>query len=71
MLKVVQANTEAIHFIKTRREESKTIFGKYLNLKDANGLERAVRAYAVILPKVPAPTPDGVKTMSTIWPRAI
>jgi NitT/TauT family transport system substrate-binding protein len=61
--KVVQANTEAIHFIKTNREESKAIFSKYLNLKDATGLERAVRAYANIFPEVPTPSPEGVKTM--------
>jgi NitT/TauT family transport system substrate-binding protein len=61
--KMVEANTEAIHFIKTNREESKAIFSKYLNLKDPEGLERAVRAYAKILPEVPMPSPEGVKTM--------
>jgi NitT/TauT family transport system substrate-binding protein len=61
--KVVQANTEAIHFIKTNREDSKAIFSKYLNLKDPDGLERAVRAYAKILPEVPTPSPEGVKTL--------
>jgi NitT/TauT family transport system substrate-binding protein len=61
--RVVQANTEAIHFIKTNREESKAIFSKYLNLKDATGLERAVRAYANVFPEVPTPSPEGVKTM--------
>ena len=61
--KVVQANTEAIHFIKTNREDSKAIFSKYLNLKDADGLERAVSAYAKILPEVPTPSPEGVKTL--------
>jgi ABC-type nitrate/sulfonate/bicarbonate transport system substrate-binding protein len=61
--KVVQANTEAIHFIKTNRDESKAIFGKYLNLQDSEGLERAVRAYAKILPEVPTPSPEGVKTL--------
>jgi sulfonate transport system substrate-binding protein len=60
---VVRANTEAIHFIKTNREESKAIFGKYLNLKDSEALERAVRAYAKIFPEVPTPSPEGVKTM--------
>jgi NitT/TauT family transport system substrate-binding protein len=61
--KVVQANTEAIHFIKTNRDESKAIFSKYLNLQDSEGLERAVRAYAKILPEVPTPSPEGVKTL--------
>ncbi len=63
LAKVVQANTEAIHFIKTNREESKAIFSKYLNLKDSEALERAVVAYGKIFPEVPAPSPDGVKTM--------
>lgn len=63
VVKVVQANTEAIHFIKTNRDESKTIFSKYLNLKDASGIERAVRAYASVFPEVPTPSPEGVKTM--------
>jgi NitT/TauT family transport system substrate-binding protein len=61
--KVAHANTEAIHFIKTNREESKAIFSKYLNLNDAEGLDRAVRAYAKILPEVPTPSPEGVKTL--------
>ncbi len=61
--KVVRANTEAIHFIKTNAEDSKAIFGKYLNLKDSKELERAVRAYAKIFPEVPTPSPEGVKTM--------
>jgi NitT/TauT family transport system substrate-binding protein len=60
---VVRANTEAIHFIKMNREDCKAIFSKYLNLKDPEGLERAVRAYAKILPEVPTPSPEGVKTM--------
>ena len=63
LAKVVRANTEAIHFIKTNREDTKAIFSKYLKLKDPEGLERAARAYAAILPEVPTPSPEGVKTM--------
>src|SRR5262245_2181589 len=63
MTNVVRANTEAIHFIKTNREESKAIFSKYLTLKDPEGLDRAVRAYAKIFPEVPTPAPEGVKTL--------
>jgi len=37
--KVVRANTEAIHFIKTDREGTKAIFSKFLKLKDPEGLE--------------------------------
>jgi NitT/TauT family transport system substrate-binding protein len=61
--KVVRANIEAIHFIKTNVEESKAIFSKYLNLKDSEELERAVKAYGNIFPEVPTPSPEGVKTM--------
>jgi NitT/TauT family transport system substrate-binding protein len=63
LAKVVQANTEAIHFIKTNRNESKAIFSKYLNLKDSEALERAVLAYGKTFPEVPVPSPEGVKTM--------
>lgn len=61
--KVVRANVEAIHFIKTEREGTKAIFSKYLKLKDPEGLERAARAYASIFPEVPTPSPEGVKTL--------
>ena len=61
--KVVRANTEAIHFIKTDRQGTKAIFGKYLKLNDPEGLDRAARAYARIFPEVPTPSPEGVKTL--------
>ena len=61
--KVVRANIEAIHFIKTDREGTKAIFSKFLKLKDPEGLERAAKAYAMIFPKIPMPTPEGVKTL--------
>ena len=63
LAKVVRANVEAIHFIKTDREGTKAIFSKYLKLKDPEGLERAARAYASIFPEVPTPSPEGVKTL--------
>ena len=55
----MRANTEAMHFIKTNREESKAIFSKYLNLKDPEGLDRAVRAYGRIFPEVPTTRAGG------------
>jgi hypothetical protein len=61
--KVVRANTEAIHFIKTDREGTKAIFSKFLKLKGPEGLERAAKAYAMIFPEIPMPTPEGVKTL--------
>ena len=63
LAKVVRANVEAIHFIKTDREGTKAIFSKYLKLKDSEGLERAAKAYALIFPEVPTPSPEGVKTL--------
>jgi NitT/TauT family transport system substrate-binding protein len=63
LAKVVRADAEAIHFIKTDREGTKAIFSKYLKLKDPEGLERAARAYAKIFPEATAPSPGGVKTM--------
>ena len=43
--KVVRANADAIHFIKTDKEGTKAIFSKFLKLNDPEGLERAAKAY--------------------------
>ena len=43
--KVVRAFTEALHFIKTNKEETKALIGKNLKTNDPEGLERAYRAY--------------------------
>ena len=51
--KVVRAFTEALHFIKTNKEETKTLIGKNLKTNDAEGLERAYRAYNGAFPEVP------------------
>ncbi|HEY1236107.1 MAG TPA: ABC transporter substrate-binding protein [Candidatus Binatia bacterium] len=61
--KVVRANADAIHFIKTDKEGTKAIFSKFLKLNDPEGLERAARAYAAIFPINTMPTPEGVKTL--------
>lgn len=61
--KVVRANADAIHFIKTDKEGTKAIFSKYLKLNDPEGLERAAKAYAMIFPVNTLPTPEGVKTL--------
>jgi NitT/TauT family transport system substrate-binding protein len=61
--KVVRANTDAIHFIKTDREGTKAIFSKFLKLNDPEGLERAAKAYAAIFPESTLPTAEGVKTL--------
>ena len=61
--KVVRAFTEALHFIKTNKEETKALIGKNLNTNDAEGLEHAYRAYNGAFPEVPYPNAEGVKTL--------
>jgi ABC-type nitrate/sulfonate/bicarbonate transport system substrate-binding protein len=61
--KVVRAFTEALHFIKTNKEETKALIGKNLKTNDPEGLERAYLAYSAAFPEVPYPTAEGVKTL--------
>jgi len=61
--KVVRAFTEAIHYIKANKEETKALIGKNLKSNDAEGLERAYRAYNAAYPEVPYPSAEGVKTL--------
>ncbi|MBI1994591.1 MAG: ABC transporter substrate-binding protein, partial [Deltaproteobacteria bacterium] len=63
VLKFARAMTEALHFLKTEKEASKQIFSKNLRITDPESLERAYRAYSVVFPEAPYPTPEGVKTM--------
>ena len=61
--KVVRAFTEALHYIKTNKEDTKALIGKNLKTKDPEGLERAYRAYNSAFPEVPYPNAEGVKTL--------
>lgn len=61
--KTVRAFTEALHYIKTNKEETKALIGKNLKTTDPEGLERAYRAYNAAFPEVPYPTAEGVKTL--------
>jgi ABC-type nitrate/sulfonate/bicarbonate transport system substrate-binding protein len=63
VLKVVRAFTEALHYIKTNKEETKALIGKNLKNNDPEGLERAYRAYNGAFPEVPYPNAEGVKTL--------
>jgi ABC-type nitrate/sulfonate/bicarbonate transport system substrate-binding protein len=63
VLKVVRAFTEALHYIKTNKEETKALIGKNLKTNDPEGLERAYRAYNAAFPEVPYPNAEGVKTL--------
>jgi NitT/TauT family transport system substrate-binding protein len=62
-IKVVRAFTEALHYIKTNKEDTKALIGKNLKINDPEGLERAYRAYNAAFPEVPYPNPEGVKTL--------
>ena len=61
--KVVRAFTEALHFIKTNKDETKALIGKNLKTTDPEGLERAYRAYNGAFPEIPYPNAEGVKTL--------
>jgi ABC-type nitrate/sulfonate/bicarbonate transport system substrate-binding protein len=63
VLKVVRSFTEALHFIKTNKEETKALIGKNLKSNDPEGLERAYRAYNAAYPEIPYPNAEGVKTL--------
>jgi NitT/TauT family transport system substrate-binding protein len=61
--KVVRAFSEALHYIKTNKEDTKALIGKNLKTNDPEGLERAYRAYNAAFPEIPYPNPEGVKTL--------
>ncbi len=61
--KVVRAFTEALHYIKTHKEETKALIGKNLKTNDPEGLERAYQAYNAAFPEIPYPNAEGVKTL--------
>jgi NitT/TauT family transport system substrate-binding protein len=61
--KTVRAFTEALHYIKTNKEETKALIGKNLKITDPEGLYRAYREYNAAFPEVPYPTVEGVKTL--------
>ena len=63
VLKVVSAFAEALHFIKTNKEETKALIAKNLKTSDPEGLERAYRAYNAAFPEIPYPNAEGVKTL--------
>ncbi|MBM4263794.1 MAG: ABC transporter substrate-binding protein [Deltaproteobacteria bacterium] len=61
--KVVRSFTEALHYIKTNKEDTKALIAKSLKVKDPEGLERAYKAYNAAFPEIPYPHPEGVKTL--------
>ncbi len=61
--KYLLANIEAIHFFKTRPEESMQIMSKYLKITDRDTLEEMHRLYRDILQPLPLPTASGMQTL--------
>ena len=55
--------TEAIHYIKTNKEGTKAVIGKYTRLADPDGLERTYRNYTAVLLETPYADPAGIKTL--------
>jgi len=61
--KFARAVTEAIHYIKTDKEVTKAIIGKYTRFTDPEGLERTYKNYTAVLLDVPYADPAGIKTL--------
>jgi len=57
------ANIEAIHFFKTRPEESIQIMSKYLKITDREALDTIYKLYREILQPLPLPTASGMQTL--------
>jgi hypothetical protein len=55
--------TEAIYYIKTDKEATKAIIGKYTRFSDPEGLERTYKNYTAVLLDVPYADPAGIKTL--------
>jgi NitT/TauT family transport system substrate-binding protein len=60
--KVLMAHIEAIHFFKTRKEETKKIISKYSRITNEAYLEDAYTASAKLYDRVPLVTKAGVET---------
>jgi hypothetical protein len=61
--KFARAVTEAIHYIKSDKEGTKAIIGKYTRFTDPEGLERTYKNYTAVLLDVPYADPAGIKTL--------
>jgi hypothetical protein len=54
--------TEAIHIYKTDKDTTTKVISKYTRIADRESLDRTYQAYIKLLPEVPLPGPEGVKT---------
>jgi NitT/TauT family transport system substrate-binding protein len=61
--KFARAVTDAIHYIKSDKEGTKAIIGKYTRFTDPEGLERTYKNYTAVLLDVPYADPSGIKTL--------
>jgi NitT/TauT family transport system substrate-binding protein len=59
--RVIMAHIEAVHFVKTRKDESKKIMSKYARTTNENYLESAYSASAKLYDAVPLVTRPGVE----------
>jgi len=59
--KVIMAHIEAVHFVKTRKDESKKIMAKYARTNNEDYLEAAYTASATLYDVVPLVTRPGVE----------
>ena len=62
MTKFARALVEAIHIFKTDRESTLKIISKFTRVTNRDSLERTHQAFGKILPEIPLPSPEGVKT---------
>jgi NitT/TauT family transport system substrate-binding protein len=58
----VRAMAEAIHIYKSDKDSTIKIISKYTRITDGESLDRTYQAYVRLLPEVPLPAPEGVKT---------
>ena len=58
-----RAITEAIHYVKSDKEGTKAVIGKYTRLTDPDGLERTYHNYTSVLLEMPYADPAGIKTL--------
>jgi NitT/TauT family transport system substrate-binding protein len=61
--KFARAITEAIYYIKSEKDATKAIIGKYTRFTDPEGLERTYKNYTAVLLDVPYADPAGIKTL--------
>jgi NitT/TauT family transport system substrate-binding protein len=58
----VRAMAEAIHIYKSDKDSTIKIISKYTRITDGESLDKTYQAYVKLLPEVPLPAPEGVKT---------